>query len=131
MIKILKHGLKKNKFEINQIIKYPHKLKIRKVVYYSNKNLISCSFDKTIKIWEEKNNNYQNIITLIDTDKVISILLLVDKNILISCRKNGVKFWNLNKYEFTINFDNIIINGKIVYVELVKIKLLLEQIQLK
>ena len=64
---------------------------------FLNKNLISCSLDKTIKIWEENNNNYQNIITLTDEGAIHSILLLEDKNILISCRKNGVKFWNLNK----------------------------------
>ena len=79
---------------------------------FLNKNLISCSLDKTIKIWEKNKYNYQNIITLTDEGGIHSILWLEDKNILISCGEQGVKFWNLNQYEFTINFEDIIINGK-------------------
>ena len=64
--------------------------------------------------------------------KWFQILLLEDKNILISCRKNGVKFWNLNKYEFSINFEDIIINGKNSIFRISEDKIiLLEKIQLK
>ena len=99
---------------------------------FLNKNLISCSLDKTIKIWEENKYNYQNIITLTDEGGIHSILWLEDKNILISCGEQGVKFWNLNKYEFTINFEDIIIksNNNICRINEDKI-ILLEKIQLK
>ena len=49
-------------FIINKIINNTHEDFITKVIYYSNGNLISCSFDKTIKILKENNNNnYDNI----------------------------------------------------------------------
>ena len=87
-----------------------------KVIYYSNKNLISCSKDNKIKIWKENNNNnYDNIKILTHSKKVCSILLLEDKNILISSGNDGTKFWNLNE---------------INYVDLKKIELLLKEIKL-
>ncbi len=64
----------------------------------SNGNLISCSGDKTVKIWEENNNGYKNIITLYHSDRVFSILLLEDKNILITTGNEGTKFWNTTNY---------------------------------
>ena len=59
-----------NKFEINKIIKKAHNDKIMKVMFYKNNFLISCSWDKTIKIWEEKNiiNSYQNITIIKDSN---------------------------------------------------------------
>ena len=48
---------KNNEFKINIIIKIIHDEVIIKVIYCSNNNLISCSYDKTIKIWKE-NKNY-------------------------------------------------------------------------
>ena len=62
-----------------------------------NSNLISCSWDKTIKIWKE-NNNYETIKILKHSDYICSLLLLEDKNILISSGGDGTKFWDLNDY---------------------------------
>ena len=59
-----------------------------KVIYFLNGNLISCSWDKTIKIWKE-NNNYENIQTLEHSDRIGTLLLLEDKNILISSGWDG------------------------------------------
>ena len=102
-----------------------------KVIYCSNNNLISCSDDKTIKIWKE-NNNYENIKILKHSDRIHSSLLLEDKNILISSGNDGTKLWNYNEInnitlieEFKetycgwnqglcrLNDDIIIVSGKI------------------
>ena len=88
-----------NEFKINKIIKNAHEDRINKVIYCSNGNLISCSQDKNIKIWKENNNNnYDNIKTLTHSNYVCSLLLLEDKNILISSGGDGTKFWDLNDY---------------------------------
>ena len=101
---------------VNKIINNAHDDKIRKVIYCSNGNLISCSNDNKIKIWKENNNNnYENIKILTHSNYVCSILYLEDKNILISCGLDGTKFWNLNKNE--INYNNI---NCIQYFEAVK-----------
>ena len=59
--------------------------------------------DKTIKIWKE-NNNYENIQILKHSDHIHSLLLLEDKNILISSGRDGTKLWNYNE----INNINLI-----------------------
>ena len=79
---------KENKFKINKIINNAHDDYIK----------ISCSFDNKIKIWKENNNNnYDNIKILNHSKHVYSILLLEDKNILISSGLDGTKFWDLNE----------------------------------
>ena len=87
----------KNRFIINKIIKNAHKDGINKVIYYLNENLISCSHDNTIKIWEKIKNNYQLITILNHSYWVFSILLLKNKNILISSGLDGTKLWNLKE----------------------------------
>ena len=99
-----------NEFKINKIIKNAHDDAIIKVIYCSNNNLISCSYDKTIKIWKE-NNNYENIKILNHSDKITSLLLLEDKNILISSGLDGTKLWNYNE----INNINLIKEFKETY----------------
>ena len=89
----------KNRFIINKIIKNAHKDGINKVIYHLNENLISCSHDNTIKIWEKIKNNYQLITILNHSYWVFSILLLKNKNILISSGLDGTKLWNLNNFE--------------------------------
>ena len=86
-----------NEFKLNSIIKNAHNDLIYKVIY-SNDHLISCSADKTIKIWENVNNNYQNITILTHSNCVYSILLIEDKNILISSGMDGTKFWSFNNF---------------------------------
>ena len=118
---------KENKYQINKIIKKAHLNSIKKIIYYNNENLISCSLDKSIKIWKENKDNYINILTLNHLDLIYSILLIKDKNILISSGIDGTKFWCLKKYiclfhnEETVckyqnalcrlNKDNIIVQG--------------------
>ena len=120
----IKTWYKKDK--LNKIIKNAHSLQINQIIYNS-KNIISCSQDNTIKIWEFQNENYQNITTLAHSNFVNSILLLEDKKILISSGWDGSKFWNITNYELLffledcfciywnslkrMNDDNIIIGG--------------------
>ena len=66
--------------------------------------------DKTIKIWKE-NNNYENIQILKHSDWINSLLLLEDKNILISSGLDVTKLWNYNK----INNINLLKEFKEIY----------------
>ena len=97
----------KKNFIINKIIKNAHNDSITKVIYFSNRNLISCSYDKTVKIWEENNKNYQLITILEHCNLLWSILLLNDKNILISSGWNGTTFWNINNFELIHYFKKV------------------------
>ena len=107
--KSIKTWIKKNdKFELNKIIENAHEDKIWKVIYYNN-NIISCSDDKTIKLWDENSqNNYYNKTTLKQNDKIISILLLNDINILVSGGIDGTIFYNLFNFELIINIKDTI-----------------------
>ena len=110
-IKTWKKTLIKNEYSfiLNKIINKAHYYLINQIKYCLNGNIISCSEDETIKIWEENNNNeYQCVTILINGFDIHSILLLEDKNILISSGYNGTKFWNLNNYEFIIYIKNAI-----------------------
>ena len=99
----------KKEYSLNQIIKNAHDDWINKVIYNKNGNLISCSDDKSIKIWEEDNNNNYQCVTILRHDNEInSILLLDDKNMLISSGFDGTKFWNLNNYENIIYIKQVI-----------------------
>ena len=83
-------------------IENAHNEEIRKIIHFSNYNLLSCSRDKTIKLWEINNNNkYENTTTLVHSDRVNSILLLENKKIIVSSGIDGTYFWN------TINYENI------------------------
>ena len=78
---------------------------ISKIIYCSNGNIISCSYDKTIKIWEEiLNNEYQSITILTHLNAVCSIMLLEDKNYLISSGEDGNYLWNFNNFENKFSF---------------------------
>ena len=99
----------KEKYSLNKIINNAHDDWINQVIYNKNGNLISCSDDKSIKIWEEdNNNNYQSITILRHDDEIYSLLLLDDKNMLISSGFDGTKFWNLNNYENIIYIKEVI-----------------------
>jgi WD40 repeat protein len=98
---------KKNTFVINKTISPAHTQIVRKVLYYQKDKIISCSFDKTVKIWEEKDNNYQLITKLSHSNIVWSILVLKDKNLLISCGYDGTRIWNNNNLELIQYFKSV------------------------
>ena len=136
--KSIKTWIKNEKvFKLNQSINNAHNCSINKVIYYSNKYLISCSNNKDIKIWEENNKEYQLVSTLEHSNVINSILLLNDKNILVSSGMDGTKFWNCKKEELKnitlikffeevkcncwnglcrINENKIVIGGNVLYV---------------
>ena len=97
-IKIWKKKENKNEYEIKETIENAHSI-ISKILYQKNGNLISCSVDGTIKIWNEINNKNQCITILTHSERINSILLCEDKNILISSGENETKFWSLNNYK--------------------------------
>ena len=96
---------KENEFQINKRINNAHNDYINKVIYYLNEYLISCSCDNSIKIWEEKEMNYQLILTLKHSHIVYSILVINNKNILISVGYDSIKLWNLNNFELIKDFE--------------------------
>ena len=105
--KIIKNWYrKKEDFEINTKIENAHISTIYKVIYYLKDKLISCSKDSTIKIWQKYNNFYQNLTTLKPgDDEINSILLIEDKNILISGGLQGTKIWNLIDFSTIANLE--------------------------
>jgi len=98
----------KEEFTLQQIISNAHDDWINKVIYSLNGNIISCSNDKTIKIWKENNNMYEFNTKLINNNSINSILLLEDKNILISSGKDGTKFWDLKNYKMITHIKEAI-----------------------
>ena len=100
-----------NIYQMNKIINNAHNDSINKVIYNSKGNLISCSKDGLIKIWELINEEYKTIKILNHNDIVNSILLLEDKNILISSGY-GIKFWNLTNDNIIFSNNNIFTNWK-------------------
>ena len=105
--KTIKTWIKRNnKFEINKTINNAHDSDITKVIYNSKGNLISCSLDYSIKIWEEKNGEYINIKTLSHSKYIFTLLLLEDKNLLVSSGSDGTIFWDLNNNYQKITFND-------------------------
>ena len=113
-----KQSLQNNIFSLNKIIKNAHYDSIYCIKYYSNKNIISCSRDNTIKLWEENFEKYQ-CITIIQFSLCIkSLLILKNKNIFISCGFEGTNFWNMNNFECIISIKEVICYNSNVLKEL-------------
>lgn len=86
-----------NEFKNHQIIKNAHTSDINKIILSSNGYLLSCSDDRKIKIWEKKDNNqYNPIKVLMHSTQIFSILLIEDKNRLISTGNYETKLWDFN-----------------------------------
>ena len=106
--KIIKTWCKaKKNFKFNTKIENAHISTIYKVIYYLKDKLISCSKDSTIKIWQEyKYKFYQNLTTIkAGYDETNSILLIEDKNILITGGLQGTTIWNLIDFSTIAYFD--------------------------
>ena len=101
-----------NKFELYFTIIKAHNEPINKIIYTSKNNLISCSWDNIIKIWEYQKNKYECITYISNINYIISILLLEDKNILISSGEKFVRFYNYNNLEMLFIIENIYCSGK-------------------
>ena len=88
---------KENFFYKKEIIENAHSNWINKVIYLPNYNLISCSSDSTIKIWNKIINKYQLITTIKQMNEISSLLYIENKNILISTGINGTYFWKIKE----------------------------------
>ena len=84
-----------NNFNFIQTIEKHMEDIINTVTYSFNGNIISCSDDKNIKIWKLNINVFHQLMEEpIHSISIILILLLKDKNILMSGGKYETKFWN-------------------------------------
>ncbi len=92
-------------FKLNYTIENAHNRDIYCVKYFNNDNLVSCSQDHSIKIWEYINFKYQLLTIIIELEDINSILLLKDKNILISAGGNGTTLYKI--YENGLNISCI------------------------
>ena len=89
-----------------------HKDSVEKIIElnYTN-NIISCSKDRTIKIWKiKKNNSYSNIYTFNENLLEIWSILLIKSNILLSINK---VLFSINKEDCFINFYDLNLKKKI------------------
>ena len=74
-------------FKKSNYVNNKNNIPVNKVIFNSkNGDLISCSYDGKINIWNPINNYNTNYITINTPNSINSILLFEDKNILIFCR---------------------------------------------
>ena len=105
----LKYGKKqkKKKFECIQKIEEAHKQVVNCILLTKNNKIISCSFDRKVSIWSFKNNKFENENILLNPKQVNSILLLEDKNLLVSSGTGGTLFFNLTNYELIKDMEDL------------------------
>ncbi len=108
-IKIIKL-IEDNKYQIDQILK-DHSDGARKIIEIKDNELISVSYDKTMKIWKLNNENkYECIKSIIfqNQKSCCSILKLNEKEFITSsCEEKILKFWNSDDYSFIDNIKDI------------------------
>ena len=105
-----------NEYKIIQILK-GHNNIIRKILVFKDNILISCSMDKTIKIWELDilNNKYQlknsTIMNDYEIDEDFNNIILLNEKILLYYSNNygegTIKFLNLNTNKIIKTINDI------------------------
>ena len=104
--------------KIFEIFKFTYKLihtllahteSIFKVIELHNENLLSCSYDKTLKLWEKKENNYFNK-NLINNNFAFNIIE-IKPNIIVYDDVSNMKisFYNLNNNQIIATFNLIFV----------------------
>ena len=83
-----------------------HSLSVTKIIKISKSTIASCSYDKTIKIWDIKKNRCLN--TIKDNGECGSILLLKDGRLVSASSERDIKFYNVD----TMKCENIITDVK-------------------
>ena len=104
------YTIKKDSYKVIQIIlnHNDNELKIREL---KNKNLVSCSYDYTIKIWKKLKEKFEEINSFLNTNYVLNIYE-IKENILISdCWNYTLNFWDLKLNKKILIINNIILNG--------------------
>ncbi len=112
-IKIIKLNNEFNSYEVLFNI-FGHKISVCKAFemeFYNkkniNNNLISCSLDKTIKIWNFIDNNYKEEFELL-SENYIRDVIEINENEIVSSFNNGIIFWDLNNKNKLCVIDNIL-----------------------
>lgn len=104
-IKIFNKNLKNEKFELKQHIKASN-APVRKLIFDSKNKLYSGSYDDIIKIWEENEKGEYINIKSINSSDIFAIMLLEDKNLLISKSRPKLYFYDIkNDYNLITTVD--------------------------
>jgi len=107
-IKVIKL-INENKYQIDQNIK-GHSSFCRKVIEIKNNELISISFDNTMRIWKFNENKFNCIKTIkFQNNSSFCNILILNKNEVVtsSCGDKCLKFWNSENYQLTATINNI------------------------
>ena len=87
---------------------------VMKTIELSNLKLMSCSTDEKIKIWSKgkKNNLYECETTILENEKIYSILEISNLNEFISSEGESIiKFFDMNTYKNVYSFNEIECSG--------------------
>lgn len=102
-----------NYFNIVETIN-AHINSINQTIELNNKNLVSISCDKYLKIWKKNNKNkYENIKEIILGKRLFSIIEIKDNIIAYDSLLGTINFYDLNNYKMIKSFVNIINNNHI------------------
>lgn len=103
------------KYYLEETINEAHEKGITKIIFFSKDNilkyLISCSYDKKIKIWERKKTEgkqkkiYINIKILNEHKESIRSILQLNDNILVSGGDDGIKTFNINNFQLILSIS--------------------------
>ena len=91
-----------------------HLSAVMKTIELSNLKLMSCSTDEKIKIWskKKKNNLYECETTILDNEKIYSIIEIPKLNEFISSEGESIiKFYNMNTYNNVCSFNDMECSG--------------------
>jgi WD40 repeat protein len=85
-----------------------HKKEVRALILLKNNSLVSGSFDKTIKVWNQKNeNSFECVATLNQISEVWS-LAISGKSLLVSGHEDGtIKIRNQTSFVLLQNFLDV------------------------
>ena len=88
-------------YDLKETIYNAHNGYIYKILFCSDKKIISCSTDKTLKIWKETKqlNKYQCVTILSHNNFVKSFIYFEDRKILVSGGLDSTRIWDLKEYK--------------------------------
>ena len=101
--------INEDKYNLDQKLQ-GHSSYVWNVIEIRDNELISVSYDKTMKKWELKNNQFEctKTITFQNSNSYCNILKLNDNEFVTSADNNKcIKFWNSNDYSNISTINNI------------------------
>ncbi len=96
---------KNNKYQNIETLTGTHKKSIFKIIIFSPNSFFSCSFDNTVKLWEKFGDYFQCNMVIMHAKSIWNILILNDKNLLITSGTEGIFFWNLKLFNFICSLE--------------------------